>query len=324
MVKELETFGAPSRFIPDFLRPLRSLVLAVTDRQGRLIDANQGLYDLFPDSAPQGNGSSPGMLFINPTLEELLARAGGQDDDAPIYTGPMTVGDIDGDPDTWEGRAWWRDSALLVVCERDVQQDRRLRRQLLQLTDEYAGKERELARTNRELTYYADEVERLSLTDPLTGLPNRRSFDQFMRHHADLTERHGDPLTLLLMDLDRFKAINDRLGHQHGDHLLREVAGILAQAMRAADLLARWGGEEFAILAPKTGREDGMTLAERMRLVIEAIPRPEEDLPVTISIGIAERSHGESIENLLHRADAALYHAKDSGRNRVIWAEPDD
>lgn len=318
-----EEIGARSRFIPEFLRPLGSLVIAVMDRQGQLIDANQGLYDLFPDGEQQGNRSSPGRLFINPALEELLARAGAQEDDIPIYTGPMTLGDIDGDSETWEGRVWWRDSALLVVCERDVQQDRRLQRQLLQLTDEYAEKERELARINRELTYYANEVERLSLTDSLTGLPNRRSFDQFMRHHTELAERHGDPLALLLMDLDRFKAINDRLGHQRGDQVLREVAGILTQEMRAADLLARWGGEEFAVLAPKTDREDGMKLAERLRLVIEAIPRPEEDLPVTISIGIAERGHRESIESLLRRADAALYRAKEGGRNRVVRAEPD-
>lgn len=77
-----------------------------------------------------------------------------------------------------------------------------------------------------------------------------------MRHHIDLSDRHGDPLDLLLMDVDRFKSINDRLGHQQGDRILHKVTAILSQEMRVTDFLARWGGEEFAVLAPKTGRED--------------------------------------------------------------------
>lgn len=137
-----DELSRPSHCIPDFLWPLRSLILAVMDRQGRLICANQGFYDLLPDGAQQADRSSPGMLFINPTLEELLAKVDDQEDAAAIYAGPMTLGHIDGDSETWEGHVYWRDSAMLVVCEPDVRQDRRLRRQLIQLTDEYAGKER--------------------------------------------------------------------------------------------------------------------------------------------------------------------------------------
>ncbi|WP_290650440.1 GGDEF domain-containing protein [Aquisalimonas sp.] len=293
----------------------------ILDRHGALIDANQGLYDLLPSAGPGDPQLSVDNVFLNPTVEELLARADGQYD-ALIYTGLVTLGDIDGDSESWIGHAYCRESWILVVCERDVQQERQLRRQLLQLTEEYAEQERELARTNRELTYYANEAKRLSLTDPLTGLPNRRSFDQLMQHHAKLARRHGDSLTILLMDLDRFKAINDRHGHQHGDQVLRDVAAVLTERVRAGDVLSRWGGEEFTVLAPKTGHAEGVKLAERLRLAIEAIPHAEGHLPVTISIGVAERRNEESTEDFLARADAALYQAKDMGRNRTISAEP--
>lgn len=317
MMQRLFKGSESTLVVPDFLRPFHGLALGIIDSEGQLVDANQGFYDLL---APEGAQLSPSGLLLNPTLGELLARSADASDDL-IYTGPMTLGDVDGDPETWLGRVYRRDDVLLIACEPDLQQERNLRRQLIALTEEYSEKERQLARANRDLTHYAGEVERLSLTDWLTDLPNRRQFEQFMEHHVEQAERHGEPLGLLMLDIDRFKRINDELGHQAGDDVLHDMAATLAEHVRGADVLARWGGEEFVVLAPKTTRDGAFELAERLRNAVAAMPARVADLPaITISIGVAERCDGESGADLLGRADAALQRAKEHGRNRTLSA----
>lgn len=182
-------------------------------------------------------------------------------------------------------------------------------------------KERELEHRNRELRRYAQQIEELSLTDPLTGLPNRRRFDQFMAHHTDLAERHGNLLTVLMIDLDRFKVLNDAYGHQYGDEVLAKLAEVLMYPVRSTDVVARWGGEEFAVLAPETGMEGGFQLGKRLRQFVESTLSEEGYGHVTISVGVAERDRGESAEALIARADEALYHAKRGGRNRCFVAD---
>lgn len=168
----------------------------------------------------------------------------------------------------------------------------------------------ELARRNTLLT-------RLAATDPLTGVKNRRRFAEDLEWHARLLPRQSHPLSLLMLDVDRFKTYNDTHGHLAGDEVLRGLAELLRFEVRESDAVARYGGEEFAILLPATDLDGATELAERIRAAVEARDWPLT--PVTASLGVAAAPPGLICEpaDLIARADAALYQAKRSGRNRV-------
>jgi diguanylate cyclase (GGDEF)-like protein len=150
-------------------------------------------------------------------------------------------------------------------------------------------------------------VGRLARTDPLTGVLNRRVWDQELPRELARAERTGQPLCVALIDMDRFKAFNDRHGHQAGDRLLKAAGAAWWANLRKTDLLVRYGGEEFAVLLPECTLADAMVIAERLRTAV-----PEG----TCSIGVAEWARGETADELLGRADQALYAAKDGGRDR--------
>lgn len=165
------------------------------------------------------------------------------------------------------------------------------------------------------------ELAGLAATDGLTGLANRRSLDQALKQEWARGMRSGQPLALLMIDVDHFKAFNDRHGHHGGDVALRSVAQALAASIRRpGDLAARYGGEEFMVVLPETNKTGACVLAEKLRLAIEALPPFGDDtLPITVSIGVATHlpvSH-DVPEPLFHAADRALYRAKKNGRNRV-------
>jgi diguanylate cyclase (GGDEF)-like protein len=203
------------------------------------------------------------------------------------------------------------------------------RRRLRSVDDERQRLRQMVDRRTRELVEKNALLERMATTDELTGLPNRRFFLESMQRELRKMTRAtiDEELSLLLIDLDRFKNINDRFGHPAGDDVLREVARRFSRGVRATDLPARYGGEEFAILLPGTGTKGAQFLGEKLRADMEALElRFEgERIPVTISVGVAtidspDRYDPEIEEQLLRRADEALYEAKDTGRNRVVVA----
>lgn len=169
-----------------------------------------------------------------------------------------------------------------------------------------------------ELRARADELERVSRTDYLTGLHNRRHTEEHLRRLEASNRRHGYPLTVLLLDIDLFKQVNDTLGHGVGDEVLREVARRLQASLRAEDLVGRWGGEEFLVLAPFTDAAAACVLAERLRTAVSATPVTAEgqQLHVTTSIGGAA-AEAPGAHELLAVADRELYAAKAAGRDRV-------
>lgn len=174
-----------------------------------------------------------------------------------------------------------------------------------------------------------DQLAQLSQIDPLTGLPNRRQFDEALRRELTRARRSGQGLALLMIDIDHFKLLNDTLGHQAGDERLRDVAEALqACATRATDVVARYGGEEFAAILPGASPAEALAVAETMRAGIEdlALASPAPDGRVTVSIGAARLTEVESDtgQRLIERADAALYDSKRAGRNRITAAWPVD
>jgi two-component system, cell cycle response regulator len=182
-----------------------------------------------------------------------------------------------------------------------------------------------LRQLRSELREKNQQLERLSVTDALTGLRNRRFAEWFLGGELERSRRHGNPLSVLLVDLDHFKRVNDTHGHAAGDEALRHVAGLLAQQVRKTDVCARWGGEEFLMGLAQVPLDGALALAERQRVAVEASPLVLASgvrVAITVSIGVAgvaatERSH----HDLVAAADRALYEAKGGGRNRVVLAK---
>jgi diguanylate cyclase (GGDEF)-like protein len=177
-----------------------------------------------------------------------------------------------------------------------------------------------------ELAKEADMLERLACLDGMTGLNNRRHFSALAAMEWSRFKRYGRPLALLMLDIDFFKSINDRYGHDVGDQVIRAVADILQKQKRSSDVVGRMGGEEFALLLPEASVESAAAAAERLRRLVAEYPIVvgEDRIPVTLSAGVAACHVGTSgIEQLLKEADIALYEAKRTGRNRVCCFAPE-
>ena len=202
------------------------------------------------------------------------------------------------------GREYWLDVSILalrnaagevthfVAIERDVTEQKELERQL----------------------------ETLSRTDPLTGLLNRRSLEDYLAKEYSRFERHGTKFSALLLDIDHFKSINDRYGHSSGDRVLKMLADSCTASLRKYDVMARYGGEEFCVILPNTNGDKAAVLAEKLRTRIAARTAKvgAGEVRVTASIGLSEvQATDKNPGAILERADAALYEAKQSGRNRV-------
>ncbi|WP_085584863.1 MULTISPECIES: sensor domain-containing diguanylate cyclase [unclassified Pseudomonas] len=168
------------------------------------------------------------------------------------------------------------------------------------------------------------ELAQLAATDALTGVANRRMLDQSLRHEWFRAQRSGKPLSVLMIDADRFKAFNDRHGHQAGDRALQALARVVsANVRRPADLVARYGGEEFSVILAETDSAGARQIAEHIRAAVEQLPHADGDeAPMTVSIGVSTwtTAMDSSLEQLLFAADKALYQAKEGGRNRVVVA----
>jgi diguanylate cyclase (GGDEF)-like protein len=177
---------------------------------------------------------------------------------------------------------------------------------------------RPLARRFGELSEQAE-------SDALTGLPNRRALDARLEEELDRAQRHGTHLTLVLLDVDDFKAVNDEYGHLCGDEVLRGIGPILRDSLRELDLPGRYGGEEFALILPGTTLTGARRVAEQIRMALKenTVEGPAgETLGITASFGAAEFPTCSSVQSLVQAADAALYEAKRTGKDRIVTAPP--
>ena len=168
-----------------------------------------------------------------------------------------------------------------------------------------------------------EEVTRLSQEDHLTGLLNRRRITQLLDIEMRRALRYDSTFSIILMDIDDFKAVNDRFGHQAGDRVLKKIADVIRKGVRETDLIGRWGGEEFLILSPETDVAGGISLAEKMRTLLEETDFDEIGVR-TASFGVAAFNQSDDVEAVIGRADAGLYAAKHRGKNRTEVAQTND
>ncbi|MCA9772680.1 MAG: GGDEF domain-containing protein [Myxococcales bacterium] len=188
----------------------------------------------------------------------------------------------------------------------------------------------QLLMLEREISALRSELKALAMTDELTGIANKRALSHRLRHEVVRARRHGEPLSVLFIDLDNFKSVNDLFGHARGDAVLVSVAQTLMQSFRQTDLLARVGGDEFVALLPSTGIESAVTVAEKvveeLRSTREAIPRIDSRTPLTASVGAAAlgKDGDDGGLHLVREADKAMYRAKAMGGDGVVTASPSE
>jgi diguanylate cyclase (GGDEF)-like protein len=185
---------------------------------------------------------------------------------------------------------------------------------------------RKLTETQRALVAELDEARRASMLDPMTQTWNRRGFAEAAARDLARTRRLGSSAAVMMLDIDHFKRVNDTYGHPEGDRAIRQLAAIVRDNLRDTDTLARFGGEEFAILVPEVDRHDAAALAEKLRAAVEANSILPEDGHFTISVGVSwfgPSAAAADTEQLLAQADEALYDAKRGGRNRVAMRKAD-
>ena len=180
-------------------------------------------------------------------------------------------------------------------------------------------KDRQIQSMMADLEKARLKAEELARFDSLTGVLSRRAVLEALNEEVERAKRHGDGLACLMLDLDRFKTINDRYGHQFGDKALRRIARVIAELCRAYDHLGRYGGEEFLLVLPETRIDGAVAYAERVRRAVEKTALNGNDERLTLSIGVAEwLSDDGSPETLIAEADQALFEAKAAGRNQVV------
>lgn len=199
---------------------------------------------------------------------------------------------------------------------------------LVNIIDNEIKESEELATSKQQINIYLEELEelnkklkKLASTDKLTGVLNRRKFEEIVDVEIEKCKRYDFIIALILFDIDHFKKINDKFGHKVGDYVLIEISKLISSNIRKSDYLIRWGGEEFIILACGLGTKEGVELAEKLRKAIEQHSFMEVG-NITVSFGVTEYNKSENIDAMIIRADKALYRAKETGRNKVEYSFP--
>jgi diguanylate cyclase (GGDEF)-like protein len=278
-------------------------------------------YGSVPDTAPSLDWSH---------VLELLPHAAGGDDPLLVpdlehhpllgsRTTPSAIRGFAGVPLARPGGGPWGalgvfDAKALALAPDDIDAFAAFARDVAMEIDQLFGTPPESGPATPELDERFEALEQLAATDPLTGLANRRGCEKSIAGEISRAERERKPLSCIMLDIDRFKQVNDTMGHQVGDQVLRELSAMLRQSVRAYDIVARWGGEEFLVVLPGADLEAARQLAERIRVGVQKLPTST----VTISAGAAEFDADYDFEATLRTADRRMYEAKAAGRNCVV------
>lgn len=309
--------------------------LKARDRQFRDLEAN--VRGVFFQSVHQSDGSLA-FRYISPSMSGLYGIAGDLDAPTPPTVHPDDQARWDASlQDAARTLADWDFEGRFVLPDDSVRWWRGVARPMTEagqvvfngvFVDINDAKQREMAliKAQELIGRQAEALRHLSEIDELTGAVNRRLLMRRLESEAARAVRYRRPLSLAILDVDHFKAINDRLGHDVGDLALSQLVETCHRTVREQDTVARLGGEEFAVLLPETGIDAALQSIERLRVAIQAqrIAHPTATFAVTCSIGLAELADGEGVGALIRRADQALYRAKRAGRNRTITADAPD
>lgn len=309
------------RVIPEYLKNLSTMVITWIALDGKIIDTNRGFLLLAGlDTLPPETWNVRD-LFVKPDFSHLTGTAPPAND-AVIYQGILNIGDPDKVIRSIHGTVYRLADSLLMVGEHDIQELERLNAMVLGLNEEMADLHRNLVRGNNELKRNEARIRELMLTDPLTGLANRRRLYESMEQGIGRSHRHGRPLSVMMADIDHFKRVNDTYGHDVGDEVIRMMANCLREGIRTNDLAARFGGEEFIVLLEECSLDDAFQLADRIRKGLSEHVLPSMQQSITASFGVAELGPEETAASLLKRVDQALYLSKAHGRNCVSRIDP--
>ena len=281
--------------------------MALVSLDGRLISVNRALCEISGHTSDQLEAMSPAAIIHAEDMARVMALR------AAILRREIDHYDLEVRCIHAHGHT--RDVALHVTLARDINDEpTNFVAQVLDIT--------ERKQFEAQLQHMADH-------DSLTGLYNRRRFKQELERHVLHVQRYGFEGAVLVLDIDNFKQINDSLGHQAGDQLINFVGELLRDNLRATDVLARLGGDEFAILLPKSDRAEATAVADKLVLAVRnCVPalHGDERRSVSISVGVAmfDRGHGLTADDAIVDADLAMYEAKDAGRDRYVFSDPDD
>jgi diguanylate cyclase len=273
------------------------------------------LYDVFFGLDAESQAIQSASMMIEGILANVRRAVGDAGAEAQRYGRELKdfSARVDNDPSTAD---------LARAMTRILQETKKMEMRNSELEEQFAQSSEEMSELRRSLS----EMRLAAQTDSLTGISNCKHFDSSIKRMIEDCAVSGEPLALLMADIDHFKQFNDNFGHQVGDHVLRLVSAALSQCVRGRDLVARYGGEEFAVILPQTGLEGALAVAENIRATIASKrltrKRTGESLGmITLSLGAAQHRNDEAPESLVRRADEGLYKAKREGRNRCATVE---
>lgn len=300
--------------IPPWLDPLRALAVAMFDSNGDVVEANEGFrFTLSPEVA----GNMAGRL-ADPPFDRL--RAAQPDAAGMIYNGLIILNVGHGVTRAFSGTVYRRHQLFLLVAELDISAFESLAGDNERLNQELEETRKQLTKRSQIVQNMQQEIDALKRHDGLTGLANLKQLDLRIEEEILRWERYHRPLALVLLDLDDFARINEQFGREVGDELLQHIATVLGGAVRDLDLLARYGGQEFAVLLPETNEMGAMITAERLRMDLESVLILPVLRPITASFGVALLLPDEKRASLYTRADRAVRHSKAQGKNCITLA----
>jgi diguanylate cyclase (GGDEF)-like protein/hemerythrin-like metal-binding protein len=276
------------------------------------------LVGLDADWVPQGAARRVEYARLDPGRYTFEVVAVGESGETSREPATVTLVQAPALRDTWPFRLGVALMLFLLGAGAYALRTRATRQRAHELKQLVGERTSELQEVNRRLAAAVEDLERVASTDKLTGAWNRRRWAEVARIETERARRTRQPLSLVMLDIDHFKEVNDRHGHAVGDQVLAEVARITMASLRSLDLLARWGGEEFLLLMPGAGLSEASAIADRLRVAIEGHDFGTAG-HLTVSLGVAEWVRGGSLSEWVARVDAALYRAKDQGRNCVRW-----
>jgi diguanylate cyclase (GGDEF)-like protein len=302
--------------ISQWLMECEAIYALLLAPDGSIRARNRASQRVFPPDPEKNTGLSVWDFVVCSDAQQLRERLA---DSQAAYSGTLMLNVSDGQHRemTLNIVLIQCSGAVLLLGTADHRHDSGLQAEMVKQANDLAVLMREVSRKNRELAETNEIIDRLARTDALTGLANRRTLFEALRREIVRTERLGEGFSLIIIDLDQFKSINDEYGHLIGDQVLVSAAAVFASQLRPYDLAARYGGEEFVLLLPGTSQDQAAVVAERVRNAISKLEVGEYPRGITVSLGAACWMTGETAEETIARADKALYRAKQSGRNRV-------